>query len=277
MMKMKFGLTVGACLVFAGLGVAGSNSASAQEQSGSTGFHSISCIKVRHGKSADFKTLVDGTFLKFGQSRVDSGAISAWIVLRTVIPAGHDATCDYVFVSFYSGLPSAPLGDEEMTAALKKAGISTSLEDMRQQQDAAGYLVYNSLERTALQVGQAKKGDYIIVNVMSVPDVGAWIANEKKMWQPIFEDGVKDGSVDGWSVVEQFLPRGTKDQGNTYTVDIYPNWDAMFKFFGAGFSDRWKKVNPGVPIEQGMDQEHKVDTIDHTVLYHVVQIVQSPK
>ena len=276
-MKMKFGFTVGACLVFAGLCVAGSNSASAQGQSESTGFHSISCVKVRRGKSADFKTLVDGTFLKFAQSRVDSGGISAWLVLRTVIPAGHDANCDYVFVTFYPGMPNAPLGDEEMTAALKKAGISTSLEDMRQQRDAAGYLVYNGMEHTAVQVGRAKNGDYIIVNEMSVPDTGAWIANEKKLWQPIFEDGVKDGSVDGWSVVEQFLPRGAKDQGTTYTVDIYPSWDAMFKFFGPGFSDRWKKVNPGVPIEQGMDQEHKVDTIDHTVLYQVVQMVQASK
>lgn len=276
-MKKKFGLAAGACLVFAGLFLAGSNTASAQEASGSPGFHSVACVKVRRGKSADFKTLVDGTFLKYAQSRVDSGAISAWLVLRTVIPAGHDATCDYAFVTFYPGMPNAPMGDEEMTAALKKAGISSSLEDMRQQRDAAGYLVYNGLERTAVHVGQAKKGDYIIVNVMSVPDNGAWIANEKKLWQPIFEDGVKDGSVDGWSVVEQFLPRGAKDQGTTYTVDIYPSWDAMFKFFGSGFSDRWKKVNPDVPIEQGMDQEHKVDTIDHTVLYHVVQMVQASK
>lgn len=276
-MKKKFGLTVGACLVFATLFLAGSNTASAQEQSGSPGFHSVSCVKVRRDKSADFKTLVDGDFQKFAQSRVNSGAISAWIVLRTVIPAGHDATCDYAFVSFYPGLPSAPLGDDEMTAALKKAGISTSLADMRQRQDAAGYLVYNSLDRTALQVGQAKKGDYIIVNVMSVPDVGAWVANEKKLWQPIFEDGVKDGSVDGWSVVEQFLPRGDKDWGTTYTVDIYPSWDAMFKFFGPSFSDRWTKVHPDVPMNPAMDQEHKVDTIDHTVLYHVVQMVQAPK
>ncbi len=276
-MKKQIAFTAGLCLAFAGLCLAGSNTATAQEQSGSPGFHGVACVKVRHGKSADFKTLVDGTFLKYAQSRVDSGAISAWLVLRTVIPAGHDATCDYAFVTFYPGMPNAPMGDEEMTAAMKKAGISSSLEDMRQQRDAAGYLVYNALERTAVHVGQAKKGDYILVNVMSVPDTGAWIANEKKLWQPIFEDGVKDGSVDGWSVVEQFLPRGAKDQGTTYTVDIYPSWDAMFKFFGSGFADRWKKVNPDVPINQGMDAEHKVDTIDHTVLYHVVQMVQASK
>ena len=276
-MKKQFAFTTGLCLVLAGLCFAAPSTAIAQEQSGSPGFHSVACVKVRHGKMADFKTLVNGNLQKFAQSRVDSGAISAWLVLRTVIPAGHDATCDYAFVTFYPGMPNAPMGDEEMTAALTKAGISTSLEDMRQQRDAAGYLVYNALERTVLHVGQAKRGDYLIVNIMSVPDVGAWLANEKKLWQPIFEDGVKDGSVDGWSVVEQFLPRGEKDRGNTYTVDIYPSWDAMFKFFGTGFSDRWKKVNPDVPISQGMDQEHKVDTIEHTVLYHVVQEVQASK
>ncbi len=225
----------------------------------------------------DFKTLVNGDFLKFEQSRVDSGAISAWVVLRTVIPAGRDATCDYAFVTFYSGMPNAPMGNEEMAAAFKKAGISDSLEEMRQKRDASGYLVYDSISRTALQVGGAKKGDYIVVNEMSVPDVGAWIANEKKLWQPIFEDGVKDGSVDGWSVVEQFLPRGTKDQGATYTVDIYPSWNAQFKFFGPSFAGRWKKIHPDVPISQGMDQEHKVDTIEHTILYNVVDTVGATK
>ena len=276
-MKKQFGITAGLCLVFAGLCFAGSTTATAQEQSESSGFHSVACVKVRRDKMADFKALVNGDFQKLEQSQVDSGALSAWLVLRTVIPAGRDATCDYVFVTFYPGMPNAPMGDEAMTAALKKAGISTTLEQMQQQRDAAGYLVYNSLSRTALQVGKAKKGDYIIVNQMSVPDMGAWIANEKKLWQPIFEDGVKDGSVDGWSVVVQFLPRGAKDRGTTYTVDIYPSWDAVFKFFGNGFDDRWKKIHPDVPIEQGMDQEHKIDTIEHTVLYNVVDAVMASK
>ena len=276
-MRKQIGCTAALCLVLAGLCLAGSRSATAQEPSGSPGFHSVACVKVRRGKRADFKTLVNGNFLKYEQSRVDSGALSAWIVLRTVIPAGHDATCDYAFVSFYSGLPNAPLGDKEMNAALQKAGISTSLEQMQQQEEAVGYLVYNSISRTALHVGGAKKGDYIVVNEMSVPDVGAWIANEKKLWQPIFEDGVKDGSMDGWSVVEQFMPRGAKDRGTTYTVDIYPSWNALFTFFGPNFTDRWKKIHPDVPFNQGMDQENKVATIEHTVLYSVVNAIGASK
>lgn len=237
----------------------------------------VSCVKVKTGKSADFHTLLNGDLHKLEQARVDSGAISGWIALHTVVPAGREATCNYAFVSFYPGLPSAPMSDEEMTAALQKAGIGSSREQFLQQEDAAGYLVYNSIDRTALYVGGAKKGDFIVVNDMKVTDNDAWIDNEKKLWQPIFEDGVKDGSVDGWSVIVGFMPRGAEDRATAYTVDIYPSWDAVYKFFGPGFDDRWKKIHPDVPVDQGFAQEHKLDTITHTTLYKVVDAIQPSK
>jgi hypothetical protein len=240
-------------------------------------FSSVSCVKVKPGKMADFKSLINGDFNKYEQSRVDSGALSAFMELRIVIPAGRQATCNYVFVSFYPGLPSAPMSDEEMTAALQKAGISSSLEEMNQREEAVGYLVYNSINETVAHVGTSKKGDFIVVNEMSVPDQGAWVANEKKLWQPLFEDGVKDGSIDGWSVLIEFMPRGAKDHEITDTVDIYPSWDAQFKFFGPGFPDRWKKIHPDLPIDQGMAQEHKFDTIEHTKLYKVIEVLQPSK
>jgi hypothetical protein len=115
------------------------------------------------------------------------------------------------------------------------------------------------------------------LNDMKVTDTGAWIANERKLWQPIFEDGVKDGSMDGWGVDVSFMPRGVKDSYTTYTVDIYPSWQAVYTFFGPSFPDRWKKINPGVPMDQGMDQEHKVDTIERTILSRVVFVTQARK
>ncbi len=140
--------------------------------------------------------------------------------------------------------------------------------------EASGMLVSSSIVRTALQVGAAKEGDYIVVNDMKVlGSIGAWIDNETKLWKPIFEDGLKDGSVDGWSVNVQFMPRGAKDRQLTYTVDIYPNWQSLFDFFGPNFGERWKKVNPGIPIADGMAQEEKADTIEHTVIYKVVTAI----
>lgn len=246
-------------------------------QQASPGFHKVTCVKVKSGKGADFRTLINGDLHKLQQAFVDSGTLSGWIALHTVIPAGREARCDYAFVNFYSGLPGAPLSDEETTAALQKAGISSSVEQLDQQEEAVGYLVYNSIARTALHVGGAKKGDFIVVNDMKVTDTDAWIANEKKLWQPIFEDGMKDGSVDGWSVVVGLMPRGSEDRATTDTVDIYPSWDAVYKFFGPGFDARWKKVHPDVPVDQGFAQEHKLDTITHTTLYKVVDAIQASK
>jgi hypothetical protein len=246
-------------------------------QQAPTGFHSVTCVKVKPGKSADFNAFVNGDLRKYEQSRVDSGAISGELVLRTVSPGGSEAECDYTFVTFYSGLPNAPMSDDEITAALKTAGISSSLEVWRQEHQAVGDLVYNSINRAAVQVGRAKEGDYIVVNDMKVTNVNDWVDHQKKLWQPIFEDGVKDGSVDGWAVIVQFMPRGAKDPHTTYTVDIYPSWDAVYKFFGPNFADRWKRVHPDVPVGEGMTEEQKFDTIEHTTLLKVVASIEPSK
>lgn len=132
-----------------------------------------------------------------------------------------------------------------------------------------------SIDREVVGVGEAKEGNYIVVNSMKVFDAGAWIANEKKLWQPIFEDGVKSGAVAGWAVVESLVPRGDKDRDTAYTVDIYPDWQSFFSFFGPGFADRWKRIHPDVPTADGMAQEHKADTTEHTRLYQVVAAVRS--
>ena len=246
-------------------------------QQAPSGFHNVTCVKVKPGKTADFNAFVKGDLRKYEQSRVDSGAVSGVLVLRTISPGGSDAECDYTFVTFYSGLPNAPMSDDETAAALKKAGISSTLEEWRQEHQAVGDLVYNSINRAVLQVGGPKEGDYVVINDMTVPNVDDWIANEKKVWQPLFEDGVKDGSVDGWAVIVQFMPRGDKDPHTTYTVDIYPNWQAVYNFFGPGLADRWKKIHPDVPIADGMAQQPKFDTIEHTSLLKVVASIEASK
>ena len=240
----------------------------AQQQQAPSGFHQVYCVKVNHGKDAEFSATINGDLRKLAQYHINSGSLSAWLVLSAVVPAGKEARCDYAFVNFFPGLPPAPMSNAENAAELQKA-IGKTPQQFGEELESGATLVSDSIVHTALQVGAAKEGDYIVVNYMNVPDQSAWIDNEKKLWQPIFEDGVKDGSVDGWGVETQFMPRGTKDRDITYTVDIYPNWQAVYNFFGPSFPDRWKKANPNLPIDQGMAQEGKVDTIEHTALYHV--------
>lgn len=249
----------------------------AQPMSNSPGFYSVACVKVKPGQQAEFNRLVNGDFYKAAQSLVDAGTLSTGMLLRTIVPAGSEAECDYTFVDVYPNLPTAPMTAEETAAMLRKAGISSTVEQWRQEHEAVATLVYDSIGRTALHVGTIKKGDYIVVNDMKVPDIGSWVANEKKLWQPIFESGVKDGEIDGWFVDVQFMPRGAKDRHLAYTVDVYPNWKSAFTFFGPSFPDRWKSVHPDVPIAEGMTQERKMDTIEHTTLFQVVGTLQTAK
>ncbi|HEY1807633.1 MAG TPA: hypothetical protein VGG42_03675 [Acidobacteriaceae bacterium] len=239
-----------------------------------TGFHTVYCVKVKPGMDAEFNATTTGDVLKLAQHDVNSGVLSAWYVLATMTPAGTEARCDYAFVEFYPGMPPAPMTGDEQTANLHKAGIDKTEQQFMSELEASGTLVSTSIVRTALQVGTAKEGDYIVVNDMKVSgSLDAWVDNETKLWKPIFEDGLKEGSVDGWSVNVQFMPRGAKDEHIAYTVDIYPNWQSVFNFFGPNFEERWKKANPDIPIAEGMAQEEKVDTIEHTVLYKVVNAV----
>jgi len=69
-----------------------------------------------------------GDVRKLATIRVDSGSILSWILLRSVVPSGASADCDYLIVSMYPGIPPHPVDLDELDAALKKAGIAMTAQ-----------------------------------------------------------------------------------------------------------------------------------------------------
>jgi hypothetical protein len=260
-----------------GVALAATLSVTLVAQQAPVGYHGISCVRVKPGQSAAFHALLDGDYHKVEQARVDSGAVSAFLALRTVIPAGTDAACDYVLVSFYPGLPSAPLGDDEMTAVLQKAGVASTVQQWHERLSVVGELVSNNITQYQVLVGGSKKGDYLVFNSMKASSVGQCVALQKQLWQPLAEQGVKDGAQDGWAVNIQVMPRGDKDPSRVSTVDIYPTWDSMFTYFGADFATRWKKVHSELTPDEAFSEIDKACTIDHTVLYKVEDQINATK
>lgn len=257
-----------------GAAVAAALSVTLAAQQAPTGYHSISCVKVKPGKTADFASLINGDVRKLEQSRVDSGAIAGWIALRTIMPAGSDAPCDYAVVTFYNGLPNAPLTGDELAAALKKAGVTSTLDEWREEHAAVGTLVYDNITQYLTLVGKAKEGDYLVFNSMSVPDVDAWIAYENKVWKPLAEAMVRDDVEDGWALNVQVFPRGAKDRSLESTVDIFPSWDAFLQQ-DHNYMERWKTVHPDLAADDAMAQFNKLCTIESTVLYKVEIVIMS--
>jgi len=252
-----------------GVALAAALSVTLVAQQTPSGYHSISCVRVKPGQTAAFHDLLNGDYHKFEQARVDSGAVSGFIALRTVIPAGTDAGCDYVLVTFYHGFPPAPLGDDEMTAVLQKAGITSTLHEWRDRISAVGDLVSNNITQYQALVGGSKKGDYLVFNSMSASSVSECVGTEMRLWKPYAEEEVKEGVLDGWAVNVQIIPHGDKDPSLVSSVDIFPNWESMFTYIGPDFITRWKKVHPEVSTDEAFAEIDKVCTIEHTVTYKI--------
>lgn len=246
------------------------------EMQGGTGFHTVACIKVKPEKGAEFRAWAASDVHKFAQSRVDSGALSGWLFLKSVQPQGESAQCDYLSISMYPGAPTEPMGPEALGAALKKAGINMTAQQFADRREALTTLISNNLMQNRAVVGSMKTGDYFLVNYMKTSNVEDWVAFEKKVWQPMAEALVKDGMTAGWSLNVQVLPGGSDLKFQGVTVDIYPNWDAVFKA-DPQFVDRFRRVHPDMDFGTTFEQFEKVRTMVGIQLFSAVDIVTASK
>ena len=264
--------------LFIYVAVAAAFSVNLAGQQSSSGFHSVACIKVKPENNAEFRKWAAGDVHKFAQSRVDAGALSSWIILRSVAPAGQSATCDYVVVSMYPGIPPQPLGLEELDAALKKAGITATAQQYTDRRTSLSTLVSNNIFQNQDSVGTFKPGDYFIVNYMKVPleNMDDYVAYEKKVWKPLAEAMAKDGTRSGWSLNVRVLPNGSDQPYQAVTVDVYPSWESVFKE-DSQFVDRWRKVHPDMELGTTFQRYEKLRSLINSELYVVQDLISSKK
>ena len=241
-------------------------------QQAPSGFHLVNCVKIKPQKSTEFHRFLKDVVTKLAQSRVESGTISTWYLLRAVEPAGRSAECDYLTVSVYPGAPPEPLGGEQLSAALKKANLSLTAEEYAVQRDAVATLISTSMMVNQVSVGKANKGGYLAVNYMKTANLDAWLKLEKELWKPISEQMVKDGVTSGWSLNTRALGLNSDLPWQGVTVDVYPNWDAVFKG-DPQFVDRIKKVHPDKELNAMFDQFGKARTMVKSELYAVDDLI----
>jgi hypothetical protein len=244
-------------------------------QQAPTGYHSVACIKVKPENASEYRTWAAEDSHKFAQAMVDSGAVTTWFRLRSVIPQGTSAECDYLIISIYPGAPPKPLDIDEMGAVLKKAGMTVSAKEFVDRRSSLTQLVSNNIFQNKILVGAAKKGDYFMVNEMKVSNMNDYLAYEKKVWQPLAEAMAKDGVRTGWSLNVRVLPRGSDLKYEAVTVDIFPSWDAVYK--NLPFADTFKRVHPDMELGTTFETAEKLRTIVSANLYHVDDMVSSTK
>lgn len=245
-------------------------------QEGMSGFHTVACVKVKPEKAGEFRAWAASDLHKYAQSRVDSGALSTWFLLRSVQPQGKSAECDYLSISMYPGPPNEPMNLEALGAALKKAGLTMSAQEFVDRRDSLTTLISNNLFQNRAFVGGMKTGDYFVVNYMKAANVADWVAFEKKVWTPVAEALVKDGKTAGWSLNVQVLPGGSDLPFQGVTVDVYPSWDAVFAP-DPQFVERFRRVHPDMEFGTTFEQFAKLRTIEAIQLFSLVDMATPAK
>lgn len=260
------------CRVLCGAAVTVAFCVPATAQS-TTNYYSGACVKVHPGAETSFASEVSGNMLKLEESQVKAGKITGWLALRAVIPQGEHANCDYLFVTFFKGLPTPPMSDEEFTAALHRAGLEETPAEFWDPITKAVYLVSTDVGAMPVMIGSARKGGYLVDNSMHMPDVNECMNTETKLWQPFAEARMKAGQQSGWGTYEIVYPRGSSVKGSAGTVDMYSSWDEIFM---EGFAKTWQEVHPDVKAEDAMAQFNQQCEIEMSEVYEVVEEVQAP-
>ena len=241
-----------------------------------TGFHRVACVKIKAGMGHEFTQWAAGDLHKYIQSRANTGAVSVWYLLSSVIPQGESAQCDYLMVSIYSGVPTPPMERDDLVAALKQAGISATAQEFVDKRNSMVTLISNDMFRTVTAVGSPKKGDYFIVNYMKVSSMDDYLAYEKRVWAPFAEGLAKDGSRTGWSLNERVFPSGANTPFQAVTVDIVPSWKEIFQPSG-DFVATFKKIHPDMEVGTTFEQYEKLRTIIATQIFHLDDSISAAK
>jgi hypothetical protein len=249
-------------------------SAALPAQQASSGYHTVACLKIKPGKTSEFRQWTTEVLHKYAQGRVDSGALSTFFLLRAVYPGASSPECDYVTIALYPGAPPEPLGPEDMSRALKKAGLNMTAQEYIDRRDALATLVSSSLFRNEASAGLVTKGAYMVVNYMKTSNYDKWVDFEKRVGKAMAEQSMSDGTTSGWSANGLWFPYGRDLPYQGVTVDVFPNWDALFKD-DPKFQENFKKAHPDlVTSDEEMD---KIRTLSVMQLFKVEDMISSAK
>ena len=230
------------------------SAANAQPQSNL--YQTLICVKVTPGKTAEFRRFINDATKPAMQVRADAGELLSWTLLRSVMPAGAEARCDYSFSTFFEGVPPEPAAPGELAKTLEKAGVKMSAAAYIAKRDEVSRLVAYELWRPRIRLGTAAKGNYVFVNYMKVHDMPAYAKYENDVWRPMAEGWIKEGSQTGWVFSTALLPGGTDLKYAAYSADIYPNWAETFKT--RNLAEMFKKAHPGKDQQQTMAPQGKL-------------------
>jgi hypothetical protein len=233
------------------------------------------CIKVAPGKGAEFDAYLRDVAVPLAQSRADSGEFTWFIAIRSVVPAGSSARCDYRVAYGYKGLPPEELSKEGLDAALKRAKLTLTADQLIARRTSLTSLVGAEIWYQIDGIGpDVEKGGYLRLNHYKVQsgETDEWVRLEKTYWKALMDAWLKAGGKGGWGVYGLWMPGGDSTPYNGVTVDTFPDWNALMR--GVPATELWPKVHPNTTPTETFARLDKVRSIHDVEYYKVAEVVR---
>jgi len=233
------------------------------------------CIKVAPGKGAELEGFIRDVAVPLAQARADSGEF-AWSVLgRSVIPAGSSARCDYRVAYGYKGLPPEEISNEALDAALKRARLTLTADQMIARRSALMSLVAAEIWYRIDGIGpDVDTGGFVRFNHYKVQsgEMEEWVRLETTYWKPIMDAWLKAGGRGGWGVYGLGMPGGDSTPYNGVTVDTFPDWNGLTR--GVPVDELWPKVHPSTTVTDAFRRFDRVRSTRDVEVFKVVAVVR---
>ena len=233
------------------------------------------CVKVAPGKAREYESFLREVTVPLNQSRADAGEFERFGAARAVVPLGSSARCDHLLAYTYKGNPPEEVTNDQLDAALKRAGMGLTAEQMVEKRNALVQLVSLNLWYTFESVGPKwSKGSYLRFNHYKVKDgqYDEYLRLERAYWKVLMAAWLKAGGNGSWLLTGLWMPGGEVVPYNAMTIDVFPDWSGLLK--GVPVDDLWSKAFPSTPFAEAMAQEDKVRSVHAQEVYRLVESVE---
>jgi hypothetical protein len=233
------------------------------------------CVKVAPGKGAEYAALLRDVMVPLNQSRADAGEFSWYAVVRSVVPAGTSAPCDYRLAYGYKGLPPEEASTEAIDAALKRAKMTLTGEQLAARRGALTTLVAVEIWGEIDGIGAPpQKNAYVRFNRYRTKsgEFEEWVRLERATWKPVMDAWLKAGGKGSWSLNVLGAPGGESTPYNGMTVDIFPDWNGLMQ--GVPADELWPKVHPGTTTTDTFNRFDRSRSIHSIEIGKIVEVVR---
>lgn len=226
-------------------------------------YHTFAYIKVKPGMYSDYLKM-EKAYKKLHLAKKAEGTLDDWSLMEVISPSGSSNEYDFVarnqlrgeaqLAQYYEGeyMPKnwmSLLTPEEVGLVMRTEEIRTIVKSE----------VWSGVDRVL--GADWYNGKVLAINYFTSPEGKTrddHFKMEKEIWKPVHEARVKNGTMEGWSMMSMEFPFGASMPYNSLTVDIYKN---MTQYLKPWSDEDFKKVHPGKDVDKLMAETQAATTL----------------